>query len=409
MYTTYATEYKILFQSGLIDKDSYRFIPKSTRNEWKSKNFDNIYGVKEIEDLIFHYKMVKENRIARSTLYGLCKIIIIYKQMLNSVPNMKKLLFENKNELLRNIDLLANLYDLRLVLKLFGLSYNQVSYWKNHYSCKFSPVNLCRKIAVNQLAKFEISTIKQFVLADEWKHWSLRSLYYLMIRESSCHIHISTFYKYVALLGLKSNRMGKPNKNFIRIRASVPLQIVHMDITEYRLTDNLKVYVHIVADNFSRKPLGVIAGLNKAAILTCENLKNVYDNFLNNEKRVIIYTDGGSENRSVTEAFISGKNNMEHRICQKDGYGSNSMIEAIIKKIKQCFIYPNTYTDFDDFNSKLEKAITIYSEQMPLDALGGKTPNEAFYGIDPFPTDVTTLIKTAALKRKNINRYGDCL
>jgi hypothetical protein len=100
---------------------------------------------------------------------------------------------------------------------------------------------------------------------------------------------------------------------------------------------------------------------------------------------------------------------MEHRICQKDGYGSNSMIEAIIKKIKQCFIYPNTYTDFDDFSSKLEKAIVVYSEQMPLDALGGKTPNEAFYGVEPFPTEVATLIKNAALKRKNINRNSDCL
>jgi hypothetical protein len=99
---------------------------------------------------------------------------------------------------------------------------------------------------------------------------------------------------------------------------------------------------------------------------------------------------------------------MEHRICQTDGHGSNSMIEAIIKNIKQCFIYPKTYTDFDDFYTKLEKAITVYSEQMPLDALGGKTPNEAFHGVNPFPAELTTLIKTAAIKRKNINRFSDC-
>jgi putative transposase len=207
------------------------------------------------------------------------------------------------------------------------------------------------------------------------------------------------------VLAFNARQLG----NYIKIRASEPLQILHMDITEYRLTDNVKVYIHIVADNFSRKPLGVLAGLNKSAILTCENLKNVYNNFLSNEKRVIIYTDGGSENRSVTETFILGKNNMEHRICQKDGHGSNSMIEAIIKKIKQCFIYPNTYTDFDDFSLKLEKAIAIYSQQMPLDALGGKTPNEAFYGINPYPTEVTALIKSAAYKRKNLNKYSDCL
>jgi hypothetical protein len=207
------------------------------------------------------------------------------------------------------------------------------------------------------------------------------------------------------VLAFNARQLG----NYIKIRASEPLQILHMDITEYRLTDNVKVYIHIVADNFSRKPLGVLAGLNKSAILTCENLKNVYNNFLNNEQRVIIYTDGGTENRSVTETFISDKSNMEHRICQTDGHGSNSMIEAIIKKIKQCFIYPNSYTDFDDFNTKLGKAITVYSQQMPLDALGGKTPNEAFYGIEPYPTKVTALIKSAAYKRKNLNKYSDCL
>ena len=409
-YNSYSTEYKILYQKGLIDKKSYSLIPKSTRIEWKNKNYDNVYGIREIEDFIFQFKLVKEFQITRATLFGLCKMIFVFRNIVNSVSNSNKLFFEHKNAILKNIDLLARFHNIKLILKLFGFSYNQLSYWKNHFSCKYSPINLCRKIAVSQLTRYEVWIIKSFVLDEAYKYWSLRSVYFKMLRDSNCYIHLSTFYKYVSLHGLRSGRIiCKPYKNWIRIRADDPLKILHMDITEYRIADNIKVYIHIIADNFSRKPLGILTALNKSAILAYENLSNVYNKYLQDLPKVIIYTDGGAENRSVTEKFMLEHENISHRICQTNGYGSNSMIEAIIKKIKQCFIYPYSYTDFDDFTSKLKNAITVYSEQMPLDALGGKTPNEAFNGINPFPATMEHLIHEAAVNRKNFNRFDYCL
>jgi hypothetical protein len=154
--------------------------------------------------------------------------------------------------------------------------------------------------------------------------------------------------------------------------------------------------------------LGVIAALNKSALVAYENIRNVYNKFLKEKANVFVYTDGGSENLSVTEMFMLSKKNITHRICQTNGFGSNSMIEALIKKIKQCFIYPNTYSGFDDFKIKLSDAIIVYAGQMPLAALDGKTPDEAFEGVNPFSVDVESLIKQAAIERRNINRSSDC-
>ncbi len=45
---------------------------------------------------------------------------------------------------------------------------------------------------------------------------------------------------------------------------------------------------------------------------------------------------------------------------------------------------------------------------MPLAALNGKTPDEAFNGVKPFSVDVESLIKEAAVYRRNTNRLSDC-
>jgi putative transposase len=73
--------------------------------------------------------------------------------------------------------------------------------------------------------------------------------------------------------------------------------------------DNLKAYIHIVMDNFSRAILAWGISLEQKAVTTLNTLKKAYDSYIyGNENlypEVQIMSDGGSENM-VNRPEISG-------------------------------------------------------------------------------------------------------
>ena len=200
-------------------------------------------------------------------------------------------------------------------------------------------------------------------------------------------------------------------KSGIGIRASKPLQILHMDISEYWITDNIKAYFHIIIDNFSRKILGLKVAKRKLADLALENLKDVYQGFhLNKHEEIILMiNDSGSENKSVTKEYIESLKNMRQEFTNRSKREfSNNLIEAAIKKLKQCYLYPAEFNGFDDFYTQTQFALNDYNEEMTLEACGGRTPDEAFYSVDPFPEKLSILIQKAISLRIIENRYGCC-
>ena len=65
------------------------------------------------------------------------------------------------------------------------------------------------------------------------------------------------------------------------------------------------------------------------------------------------------------------------------------------------------FASFDDFDTKLEEAFLVYSKEMPLAAIGGRTPQEAFDGINPLE-NMESLIKQAVSYRRQVNKTSDC-
>jgi len=87
---------------------------------------------------------------------------------------------------------------------------------------------------------------------------------------------------------------------------------------------------------------------------------------------------------------------------------TNNLIEAVIKKIKQCYLYPQEYSGFDDLITGTHFAYNDYNKEMPLEASGGRTPDEAFCSINPFPDKLSVLIQQDIQKRIIENKYGSC-
>jgi len=250
-----------------------------------------------------------------------------------------------------------------------------------------------------QLTTKEILHIKQYLTNKNYINWSLSSVYYKMLRDKTAFMGLVTFYKYAKLLKLTRQKpQHRRKKHKIGIRAEKPLQILHADMTIFRPLNNTKVYIYFIADNFSRKILNWKASLEYSAKYTFENLKEVYDanNINDNDVEIDFMVDDGSENKAEVDTFI--KNSKINKVvAQKDVIFSNSMIEAVNKRIKYDFLFPTEIKDFKQTVKQLETAVEEYNNK-PYFPLHGLTPNEVFAGKLPDKT----MFKNEIIKAKQL-------
>ena len=215
---------------------------------------------------------------------------------------------------------------------------------------------------------------------------------------------LPTFYKYARLLGVTGciRHKEKPPKE--GLRATMPLQIIHTDITELRIKDRLKVYTSFVVDNYSRYILGWKMSTSKVSGLTMQNLEEVYQTYLKNKPGVKLIVDDGSENKGLTDTFIQ-TTTIQKLLAQIDIPFSNSMIEAINKKMKnEYWLEPHDY-DLKTFKKLTERSVDDYNHR-PHGALKGLTPFEALNA--PSSPDYAQEIHLAAQKRRTYNLNEVC-
>ncbi|NRA64490.1 MAG: transposase [Pseudobacteriovorax sp.] len=67
-------------------------------------------------------------------------------------------------------------------------------------------------------------------------------------------------------------------------------------------------------------------------------------------------------------------------VAQIDIQFSNSMVEALFRRMKHSHLYNHPLTSLDDLNKKLDSYIEESNHKIPLQALKGATPAELFFG-----------------------------
>ena len=95
-------------------------------------------------------------------------------------------------------------------------------------------------------------------------------------------------------------------------------------------------------------------------------------------------------------------------IAQKDVIFSNSLIEAVNKRIKYDFLFPAELQNFEQTVKQLEKAITEYNDK-PYLPLHDLTPSEVFEGKIPDKNMFSNEIAEAKVQRIIENRRFRCI
>jgi len=412
MKHSYHTDLAVQFQLGLLNKDIYKNIPKSTLYSWKNKDFSRVVG----SDIIFSdekmelIKTFLSNQTLLKAAKGLFFIYSVWISITIHIRGMKSIMRKNREIIIKTIDSVIPLMGLKHACKLFKISKNQFYAWKRKVYCTFSPLDRCIKQNLLNISPSELQTVKAFVQDEHYKDVPLAAVYYEMMRKGRAFMSLTVFYKYAKFFDNTSGRKRFKDKQKTGIRAATPKEIIHADVCVYRPMDYTKTFIYFIVDNFSRMILGwKISNEYKSSIML-DNLRKVYDKYFleNQNPATVLIVDDGIENKGfVCSAIKNQEIHINRMVAQKDIRFSNSMIEAVNKRMKYDFLFRNQLLDFDHTRRFLETAVEQYNNR-PHSALFGLTPHEVFHGAKPDKNLFKNQKEQAKMLRKAENKALSC-
>ena len=406
------TDIALQYKFDLLSEDIYRNIPKSTRYSWKSKDFCKMVGY----DMTFTDEKLEliKNFLTNKTLLkaakGLYFVFSCWISITDNLRGMKTALRKNMETIVKTIDLSAPLMGLKRACKLLKISQNQYYAWKRKVSCLLSPLNECVKQKPLTISPSELKTIKQFTQNEQYKDYPLVTVFYEMMRKGKAFMSLTTFYKYAKIFDNSTSRKKFKTKQKTGIRAAKPKEIIHADVCVYRPLDHTKCFIYFIVDNFSRMILGWKISVEYKSSIMLENLRNVYFTYLLESEAplTVLFVDDGIENKGhVSIAIENQEIKLNKLIAQKDIHFSNSMVEAVNKRMKYDFLFRAELLDIEHAQRFLETAVEQYNHR-PHSALFGLTPYEVFHGRAPNKTFFKPQMEQAKLLRKAENKTLLC-
>ena len=190
------------------------------------------------------------------------------------------------------------------------------------------------------------------------------------------------------------------------MRATRPNEYWHIDVTVIRLITGVKVYLHAVIDNFSRRILAWRLAERLDPTTTCEVLAEA-------GKAIgcvpTVVADSGVENVNgqVDELVKTGV--LRRILALVEVAFSNSMIEAWWRSLRHQWLYLHML----DSLGSVKRLIAFYIEQhnttMPHSAFLGQTPDEIYFGTgDHVPAELKAAHEAAQQRRLTENRAARC-
>ncbi|TGM58276.1 DDE-type integrase/transposase/recombinase [Leptospira adleri] len=398
-------------QLNLLSPLERNIIPKSTRYDWKNRNLSKIIGY-DSNDPIFKdlelYKKALDSNTFMKILKSLFSVYSFYDSLSETIRGKRRIWNDRRKQIASIIQRISPSIGLKRACRFMKISVQRYYRWKNEILCDSSIFGLCRKVHPKQLTIPEQKIITKYLKKPEFLHWPLRSIFYKILKDGLAFLSLPTFYKYARVLAPKREIIRKLRKR-IGIRSSAPLFLLHMDTTILRVQDGSKVYTHFIMDNFSRAILGWKASLEWNSKNTMLNLRNVCEKYDLFQKNIQLLCDDGSENAGDVDIFLSKNSRLfiEKLVAQVDITFSNSMIEAVNKKMKYEFLFPKKLFSFKDVCQTLEEAVSQYNAR-PSGVLFGYSPNEVLQGAIPDPLRFSDPIKNAASKRPQVNKVEVC-
>jgi len=413
----YHTSIKLACKMNLLPDETVKFIPKSTLHRFKNTDYSDIFGIELAQSLERNELIIKELFQCRSAL-AVSKGIIKIKNTIIKVRESALSGFQKMKDVVSVIIDVRNSIGFDTALHHFNISRSTFHSWNfqiKHY-CFDSFIGKCVKRWPNQLSLSSIEKIKVLCKDDMFRGWPLVSIANYARRTGLLNISIHTWYKYAKLIGISTKPPRCLKKQRIGVRAVMPHQYWHADVTVFRTLDNTKAYIYLVVDNFSRAILSWRVSLKLSAETRLDTIREAYERYISSDINdsspdVQLIVDGGSENNnSVVDEYVNSPGiSIKKIIAQQDIIFSNSMVEAVNKIVKYRSLFLESIPDIHALQKHLEKFIPAYNDVRPHCSLKGLTPSEVLAGMRPDNIDHLKSVNLIADKACNtVKRRSKC-
>jgi transposase InsO family protein len=162
------------------------------------------------------------------------------------------------------------------------------------------------------------------------------------------------------------------------VRASRPNELWHIDASQVRLLDGTKAWLHAVIDNASRKVLAWTIVPSCEAAATLEVLREAVLLLPRGGDPTIVVTDDGRENVAVEDETFVGI--LQRITAQVDVSFSNSMVENLWHQAKHRLLCLHKLDNVETLRRLFAKYVDDHNGLIPRVALGGRTPDEVYFG-----------------------------
>jgi transposase InsO family protein len=251
-------------------------------------------------------------------------------------------------------------------------------------------------------------TIKEMVTSNEYRHMPLKTLARFAQRVGRVFASPSTWGKLVRARGWRRPRLRVyPAKPKVGIRATRPNEYIHIDVTVIRLITGVKLYLHGVIDNFSRRILAWRLAERLDPLTTCEVLADAGREMFGEVPTVVADSGVENVNRAVDALVDAG---LIHRVLALAEVSySNSMIEAWWRSLRHNWLNLHQLDDIEAVRKLVEFYVHNHNAVMPHSAFRGQTPDEIYCGTGGNVTaELEAAAKVAQQRRLTANRAARC-
>jgi len=291
----------------------------------------------------------------------------------------------------------------RAVLRILGLGATRFHAWKKALDedCPLDDLPNCPNTHPTQLTLDEVRTMKDMATSPDYRHVPTSVLAILAQRAGKVFASPATWCRYVRDRGWRRPRVRlHPSKPSEGVRSDKPDQLWHVDTTMLRLVDGRRVYLRAIIDNFSRKVLAWWAGANfdaGANAILLAKAAEAKNRPGGDDKPQSVMVDGGIENFNDAMAKLVGEGLLKLIHAQTDVLESNSMIERFWLSAKHGWLFLNNLDSLAAVVRLVEFYVTQHNSVLPHAALGGRTPDEVYFGT---ATEVPDQLKEARAKAR---------
>src|SRR5262249_11402965 len=326
--------------TGNIEHATRRGVPRSTARGWLSARRARLVTL-DVADQdhrrLQHEVLALRRRLDR--LLALLRLMVVLWKV--SGFSLSGLRFPNpasRRRLLQAIDRAHAVLSLRAVLHIIGLSPSRYHAWRRDPPCCRDDAVVCPRSAPHQLTPSECTAIKEMVTAEEYRHVPTGTLALLAQRLGKVFASPTTWYRLVRRFQWRRPRQRvHPSGPEVRIPASRPAEIWHLDPTLIRLLDGSRAYLHALIDNFSRRILAWQVSATFDPGVTAVLLHRALSG-LSGEKPTLL-ADAGVENCTGAVERLIDSGLLKRLLARTEITFSNSLIESWWRALKHQWLY----------------------------------------------------------------------